>query len=477
VSSSYPWFTRGGYSNNDSNAGLWYSYYYRGVEYSDTGFRVVAQNIAKTISITAQENIQVACVSGTQFKGNVGNMQNINTSSWNVGDTGIATDIRNNQEYCIGKLRDDKVWMLDNLKLELGKTDSDPIKDTRILEPTNTNVEGNTYVYFTQDGTATGQAMTGMSDNFTISGYNTRSGASSNTPPNYDAWRQNNPSNVAACIDNYYSDNGNGDITYNTNSKTGCGYLYNYYTATAGSAAQADYNNGKGAGYIAQQSICPAGWKLPSGQNASGDFGTLDQAYKPGGTGSDHSLAKPDTQGLWLSAGAWQGALSGYYESGFGNQGSVSWYWSSSVMLLNLAYTTYFHGSDVYPGTYNGSGRSVGFAVRCLLAPPAPTNETLISGLPSSTVAGGESYGTVQGTGYEIQNLTISANYSNIDIFTGTLVIESDCNCSNIELAFSSGGVFWSSGSGTPGSYSITTDLTSQGIGMGGSDLVGIITH
>jgi uncharacterized protein (TIGR02145 family) len=303
---------------------------------------------------------EVACVSGTQFKGNVGTMQNINTSTWNQGDTGIAKDIRNDQEYCIGKLKDDKVWMLDNLKLELGfKDDANPTKDTRILEPANTNIENDTPIYFTQDGTGTGQAMTGMTGNFTTSGYNTRSGASGTTSSNYDAWRQNDP--------------GSEDTTLSSNSRNcdpqgfriNCGYLYNFYTATAGSAAQADYSNGD-TGYIAQQSICPAGWKLPSGQNASGDFGVLDNSYKPGGTGSSHSLANPDTQGLWLSAGAWRGAFSGSYLSGLASQGSNGYYWSSSVNTLSSAYATYFWNIHIYPGTYS-YGRYDGFAVRCLV--------------------------------------------------------------------------------------------------------------
>ncbi|MDR1300303.1 MAG: hypothetical protein LBK50_01195 [Candidatus Nomurabacteria bacterium] len=305
----------------------------------------------------------IACASGSTFKGNVGNMQNLNTTSWSIGDTGIATDTRNNQEYCIGKLADNNTWMLDNLKLEL--------TDGMILTPANTNVDTSKTIYFTQDGTSAGTSLAGMTGNFTTSGYNTRDGSISSTSPNYDAWRQNDPndpvmSGSTNCINNTSTDFNDGNVSYNTNSKTGCGYLYNFYTATAGSAAQVEYSSGKGLGYIAQQSVCPSGWKLPSGQSANGDFGKLDLAYQPGGTGVGHNLASPDTQMLWLPAGAWQGAFSGGYYSGLGGQGSYGFYWSSSVYSVDYAYVTFFVSNYVNSGT-GDDDRSYGRAVRCLV--------------------------------------------------------------------------------------------------------------
>ncbi|MDR1300179.1 MAG: fibrobacter succinogenes major paralogous domain-containing protein [Candidatus Nomurabacteria bacterium] len=302
---------------------------------------VIAENIA-----------QIACVSGTQFKGNVGNMQNIDVSSWNQGDTGIATDTRNGQEYCIGKLKDNKTWMLDNLKLELkpGMTLTSDTTNVPEFEPKTIDFAWGSFTSGTYDD----------STNFVKTGYLTRSGDSSSASPNYDAWRQVDPGSTDTTL---YGGSRNCDPQ---GTKINCGYLYNYYTATVGSAAQADYSNGEGRGYIAQQSICPSGWKLPSGQNASGDFGILDNSYKPGGTGSNHSLANPDTQGLWLSAGAWRSAFGGSYVSGLGGQGSGGYYWTSSARSATDVYSTYFDSSNVYSGIriYDRYG---GFAVRCLV--------------------------------------------------------------------------------------------------------------
>ncbi|MDR1300293.1 MAG: fibrobacter succinogenes major paralogous domain-containing protein [Candidatus Nomurabacteria bacterium] len=280
------------------------------------------------------------CVSDQQFKGDVGNMQNIDTSTWDQGDTGIAVDTRNDQKYCIGKLKDEKTWMLDNLKLAL--------TDGMILTSTTTDVTSNRTVTFSWNNFIQGDA--GHDDNFVTSGYLTRNGDDSTTGANYNAWRQVNPSdpnmpNSANCRINDGS-------TYNSSSKTGCGYLYNFYTATANTTS-----NG---------SICPAGWKLPSGENTSGDFGMLDLAYQPGGTGSIHGLSDPDTQMLWLPAGAWRNAFSGYYDSGLNNQGSTGNYLSSSIYSVFDTYVADFDSNGVNPGVAYGR-RSGGFAIRCLI--------------------------------------------------------------------------------------------------------------
>jgi uncharacterized protein (TIGR02145 family) len=210
---------------------------------------------------------------------------------------------------------------------------------------------------------------------FVTGGYLTTDGSYSTSGVKIDAWRQVNStdpnmSNSTNCINNTSTDGNNGNISYNTNSKTGCGYLYNFYTATASTAPNTQIS-GEATG-----SICPAGWKLPSGQDKNGDYGNLDFRY--GGAGSYHN-GDVISQGLWLSAGAWQGAFSGFYNSGLSYQGSSGYYWSSSVDSAVNAYYTYFNSSFVSPGTSLG-GRNNGVAVRCLAdenytVPTTPTVE------------------------------------------------------------------------------------------------------
>ncbi|MDR1300332.1 MAG: fibrobacter succinogenes major paralogous domain-containing protein [Candidatus Nomurabacteria bacterium] len=266
----------------------------------------------------------------------------------NEGSTIVMIDNRNGQEYLVRKLKDNKCWMIDNLKLELGKPDSDPTKDTGILEPDNTDV--------TEDTTVT-LAAANLTNRFTTSGYLTVNGSGgSSDGASSNAWRQANPndpnmSNTTNCQTN----NGN---TYNSNSKTGCGYLYNFYTAAAGTA---DHTKTSGD---ADGSICPAGWKLPTGK-VGGDFSNLDLAYQPSGTGASHYFDEPDAQALWMRDGAWQGALSGDFLGGIRGQNNWGYYWSSSIVSATDAYDGWFVSDRVFPGTGENS-RLLGYVIRCL---------------------------------------------------------------------------------------------------------------
>jgi uncharacterized protein (TIGR02145 family) len=287
-------------------------------------------------------------------------------------DTITLTDTRNNQEYRIRKLADGKCWMIDNLKLEL--------KNGMTLTSKDTNIATDTTIHFTEDGTKDGPALTGMDKNFTTSGFNTINGTNNQAPPNLDAWRQNDPSGTAGCS--------NGDA-YNSNSKTGCGYLYNFYTAAAGTTSQSqDVRYSTAAG-----SICPAGWRLPTGllglNDTTNDFATLDISY--GGNGANHALDNPDTQNLWLSAGAWQGTFSGRYDNGFFNQGVDGPYWSSSINSVVSIFSTVLDDSSVTPGAGSAS-RRYGFPVRCVIdegytpTPVVPVVPTVTFGGVAATV-------------------------------------------------------------------------------------------
>jgi uncharacterized protein (TIGR02145 family) len=147
---------------------------------------------------------------------------------------------------------------------------------------------------------------------------------------------------------------------------TKCGLLYNFYTATAGTAPQSQYTGSSPyqQGYTASGSICPTNWHLPTGYNASGDFGQLDIAY--GGTGAYQSGTPAQLATLWRHTGAWRGLFSGLYTTSFANQGSYGYFWSSSVVSGTYGYYAVFTSSVVYPGTGNNY-RYYGLAVRCVL--------------------------------------------------------------------------------------------------------------
>lgn len=330
----WPWFIRGGASFGDSYAGLWASVGNDSSSWNIVGFRVVAQSISKAISIPAQKkNYQsIQSFSNHICNNNLPPAWSYSEADDYAASTVILVDDRDGQEYRVRRTKDHYsnvyCWMIDNLKFEL--------TDGMLLTPQDTNVNVDTTVSL-----ATG----GLTDNFTTSGYLTADNTDSTGTDydNYNAWRQADPSNTTNCKTNT-GDSINGGLAYNTDSKTGCGYLYNHYTARAG---------GKG-------SICPAGWFLPWAEA----FATLDNRYS--GSGSTHSgLA---SQALWLSAGVWQGTFSGSYDFGFSQQGSSGLYWSNAAWppVDGNGSALYFDSNDyVYPGAYDNVARPNGLAVRC----------------------------------------------------------------------------------------------------------------
>ena len=142
------------------------------------------------------------------------------------------------------------------------------------------------------------------------------------------------------------------------------GNYYNWYSATAG---HGKYGSFYGSSFTSPGDICPAGWHLPTGKNASGDFGVLDIAL--GGTGaySDSSTTPTGAtmSGLWRSYPnnfVYSGNVS---DSSVYNRNSYGSYWSASGGNSNSAYYLYFGSTYVRPGTSNYN-KYYGWVVRCV---------------------------------------------------------------------------------------------------------------
>ena len=121
------------------------------------------------------------------------------------------------------------------------------------------------------------------------------------------------------------------------------GGLYKWYTATAGT----------GTYYMPSTtvSICPKGWRLPTGGN-SGEFQTLYNNYP------SSSALRSDPVNLDLPGFV--------YNSSRYNQGSGGYYWSSTARLRDgvYAHDLYLNASTVYPTYYDG--KNYGSSVRCI---------------------------------------------------------------------------------------------------------------
>ncbi|MCL2038739.1 hypothetical protein FWG86_02475 [Candidatus Saccharibacteria bacterium] len=162
------------------------------------------------------------------------------------------------------------------------------------------------------------------------------------------------------------------------------GYLYNWCAAMGNqpdacqtsTAAQPDPNI----------SVCPAGWRLPTGDPTTGEFTTLvDQLGWT--SGAPTPLL---TNGLYMYAGY-------FWNGSFNDQGSSGSYWSSTVTnAANAFYLTFVTGG-VNPAGSNSKG--YGLSVRCVSDAAEPA-EPLPSPAPAPT-------------GADIQRITLDGTLGN----------------------------------------------------------------
>jgi len=268
-------------------------------------------------------------------------MQTVTTSDLaslmpNVGDTTTLSDARDDQEYTIAKLADNKYWMVENLNLAGGTT----------LNAGDSNVPSNNY-YTLPTSTAISSGTSVPSDQFS---------------DNSTAYVFNTGNNTTTC-----------------NSSTPCNSYYSWLAATAGgkdSSGNAVTTNGYNAAY----SICPKGWRLPTSttSNASaqtspnsnwktGDWYTLMTAY---GANLESNYNNNSDTNFYTNAGPGtipNFLLAGYYKSGsFVTGGSYGYYWSATSGSSTNGYYSDFNSSGV--SSASGSNRRFGFSVRCLFA-------------------------------------------------------------------------------------------------------------
>ena len=138
-----------------------------------------------------------------------------------------------------------------------------------------------------------------------------------------------------------------GFSVYNTSNAyvDSYGGFYSWYTATAGTGTHDLSTRGQNT----TVSICPKGWRLPTGGN-NGEFKTLYSNYN-----SSSALRSNPVNFI----------LPGYVNnSSRSNQGSSGNYWSSTVYSDSYVYNLDLNTSVVYPA--RDFSKSNGFSVRCI---------------------------------------------------------------------------------------------------------------
>ena len=287
------------------------------------------------------------------------------------------TDERDGNTYAVARLADGNCWMTENLRLDAENTTSDANKllaqgygdDTAnnrgkfigLAESENTNFTNNTnanslYYSGTQSGTATMDI------------------GSADTPA-YRFPRYNNNNTNRELGASY---NGTGSGTYYQ------WYSYgNYYSWPAAMASTTHFST-YSASEAANTSLCPTGWRLPTGGNKTrieadhnnefwnlvvvnlnnntlpANYNSSTQPYYNGSTeaGPVDMLVRTFPNNF---------VYSGYFsDSSAYSRSSYGLYWSSSAFGGNDAYGFYFYSTRVYPGA-SSYGKNSARTVRCLL--------------------------------------------------------------------------------------------------------------
>ncbi|MDO5451793.1 MAG: FISUMP domain-containing protein, partial [Candidatus Saccharibacteria bacterium] len=284
-------------------------------------------------------------------------------------------DTRDNKVYWIAKLRDGHCWMTQNLDLDLDST-----------------------VTYTHDNTDLGWG----SDTATQSWTPDKSTIKANASGTFTGWVNNGTWQYSADPGDWYyagydgttllpsadtnyltiTPDSNGDIVNSSNSKVyfsnnpsrvnggtheHVGNYYNWSAAVASndtsSYTTSTYGDITGN---PQNSICPAGWRLPTITSASPAYGSAGSANEfarlvylyNDNSYVTNSSAKLELSPLFFARG---GTVNG---SSVNSSGNYGYYWSSTVPDSGYAYNLYFRATSVTP--MNGNGRNNGFSVRCL---------------------------------------------------------------------------------------------------------------
>ena len=275
-----------------------------------------------------------------------GNMQNWtcpNDTNMPIGTVTALKDTRDNNVYAVAKLADGKCWMIENLRLEnTASHNSDGslaqgygtsttygnfsgLADPETSHFSHRYATANSLYYSdTQVGTASIDIGTNLNPAYRFPRYNNFNTQSRQSSANYSA------------SDNTYS-------------------YGNYYTWHAAIADTTAYYS---SGDHNTTSICPAGWRIPTG-NTTGEFYALNTALNAGATDS-------------TANNNFRSYPNNFLKSGYINDSSVysrnyyGEYWTSTSYDNQYVRFFYLNDSGVSPSN-SRTYKYFGVTVRCIL--------------------------------------------------------------------------------------------------------------
>ena len=277
------------------------------------------------------------------------------------GNTARLKDTRDGKYYWVAKLKDGNCWMTQNLDLDLS-TDTPLTSELSDVSSTWTptsstydsyrdGANGSDYNMVAQSWSPGGRdQLFAWSDITSTSSCNYEfSSSCSNWTNVTNLTPMTSPREDGVIIDG---------STYDAHYLAG--NYYSYVAATAGSGASVTTRGDK-----APDSICPAGWELPTSYSAynstPGSFYNLvTNGYGITSSNNPTDISKAP---LYLVRAGYV-----YGSSNLGGAGLSGSYWSSVAYSSSYAYNLNFYSSNVNP-SYNNN-RYYGQPVRCV-APSA----------------------------------------------------------------------------------------------------------
>ena len=261
-------------------------------------------------------------------------MQNV--ASWKntltVGQEIQALDSRDNKVYTVAKLADGNIWMTQNLDLDLDSTKTYTSADTDL--PNNTTWTPMRSTYPAGDSTW--------------------------------EWSETEPESADPGSLYWSGTLNDGTPVSSGNSHYHLGNYYNWTAAVAMNDSSSYYTDNVDV----NQSICPAGWRLPLARGGEIDPETGDVIPED----DQYSFYRLLSQYGWndyqmTNPHAWESPLyfplSGGWNGGLSDVGSNGYFWSSVVGNDDGARGAYFSTSGrAYPADYNN--RNYGYSVRCV---------------------------------------------------------------------------------------------------------------
>ena len=345
-----------------------------------------------TFIITAIANI--SCNPSATTIGEALCMQDMNDSVINSMEEHRQYQLKDSRDwkkYYIAKMNDGRVWMTQNLDLDLETT------PTNVAELTSKNTDLNIFGsqnYTTDNGyscsnpstttncTASGEIITYTPSVATVTTASDYGSNNSYFPASFDYGENYQYVNSSGTTTNYSSTN----ACLNAHNDGTCphyhvGNYYNFTTAVASNSTSGITTNYTTFG----NSICPAGWRLPIGRSST-EYAEANYTWRSEGLVADYvfnGIANylPDDTNGWnhIRSNPMYMVAAGYKNgnSAPSSLGSYGEYRTSTIYSSSSAYDYYFRNNDNISPSYT-TMRGYGESVRCV-ARQNNTGSTLIT--------------------------------------------------------------------------------------------------